>query len=56
MVDEMTTLIDTPMSLAGACFVRLSERVPDCRLLTLDSDFEHYRRNGRQGTPLFCPA
>jgi predicted nucleic acid-binding protein len=47
---------DTPMSLADACLVRLSERHPDCRLFTLDSDFEHYRRNGRQRIPLVRPA
>jgi uncharacterized protein len=47
---------DTPMSLADACLVRLSERLPDCRLFTLDSDFEHYRRNGRQTIPLLHPS
>jgi uncharacterized protein len=46
---------DTPMSLADACLVRISERIPDCRLFTLDSDFEHYRRNGRQLIPLLKP-
>lgn len=47
---------DTPMSLADACLVRLSERYADCRIFTLDSDFEHYRRNARQVIPLLCPA
>ena len=47
---------DTPMSLADACLVRLTERHADCRLITLDSDFEHYRRNGRQLIPLIRPA
>ncbi len=46
----------TPMSLADACLVRLTERFPDCKLFTLDSDFEHYRRNGRQVIPLLRPA
>jgi predicted nucleic acid-binding protein len=46
----------TPMSLADACLVRLSERHPDCRLFTLDADFQHYRRNGRQTIPLLMPA
>jgi uncharacterized protein len=46
---------DTPMSLADACLVRLTEIVPDCRLFTLDSDFMHYRRNGRQVIPLLHP-
>ena len=47
---------DTPMSPADACLVRLSERFADCRVFTLDSDFEHYRRNGRQIIPLLRPG
>jgi predicted nucleic acid-binding protein len=47
---------DTPMSLADACLVRLTERLSDCLLFTLDSDFEHYRRNGRQIIPLLRPT
>ncbi len=47
---------DTPMSLADACLVRLTERYSDSRLFTLDSDFEHYRRNGRQLIPLIHPG
>ena len=52
----MQRYADTPMSLADACLVRLTERFSDCRLFTLDSDFEHYRRNGRQVIPLLRPA
>lgn len=52
----MLRYADTPMSLADACLVRISERVQDCRLFTLDSDFEHYRRCGRQVIPLLMPA
>jgi predicted nucleic acid-binding protein len=52
----MQRYADTPMSLADACLVRLTERIADCRLFTLDSDFEHYRRNGRQVIPLLRPA
>ena len=52
----MQRYADTPMSLADACLVRLSERIPDCRLFTLDSDFEHYRRNGRLIIPLLQPG
>jgi predicted nucleic acid-binding protein len=51
----MTRYRDTPMSLADACLVRLAERIPDCRLLTLDSDFAHYRRSGRHAIPLLTP-
>jgi uncharacterized protein len=52
----MRRYADTPMSLADACLVRLSERMPDCRVFTLDADFEHYRRNGRQAIPLLSPS
>lgn len=52
----MQRYADTPMSLADACLVRLAERFQDCRLFTLDSDFDHYRRNGRQVIPLLRPA
>ena len=52
----MRRYADTPMSLADACLVRLTERFSECRLFTLDSDFEHYRRNGRQVIPLLHPS
>ncbi len=52
----MERYADTPMSLADACLVRMTERFPDCRLFTLDSDFARYRRNGRQLIPLLRPA
>jgi len=52
----MQRYADTPMSLADACLVRLTERLPDCRLFTLDADFQHYRRNGRHLIPLLRPA
>ena len=45
-----------PMSLADACLVRMSELHDDCVLLTLDSDFRVYRRNGRQAIPLLMPT
>jgi len=38
-----------------ACLVRLSELHADCRVFTLDSDFNRYRRNGRQMIPLLAP-
>jgi predicted nucleic acid-binding protein len=38
---------NVPMDLADACLVRMSELQPDSILLTLDSDFSIYRRNGR---------
>lgn len=47
---------DTPMSLADACLVRMSELHSNCRIFTLDSDFKRYRRHGRQSIPLIYPA
>ena len=44
-----------PMSLADACLVRMSELYPENRVLTLDSDFGLYRRNGRQMIPAIMP-
>jgi predicted nucleic acid-binding protein len=46
---------DTPMSLADACLVRLSELHSDCQIFTLDTDFRRYRRHGRQVIPLLSP-
>lgn len=45
-----------PMSLADACLVRMSELYPASFILTLDSDFKLYRRNGRQVIPTLMPA
>jgi predicted nucleic acid-binding protein len=46
---------DTPMSLADACLVRLSELHFDCQVFTLDADSRRYRRHGRQVIPLLRP-
>jgi uncharacterized protein len=51
----MTRYADTPMSLADACLVRLSEIHRDCRVFTLDQDFRRYRRFGRSVIPLLSP-
>ena len=40
-----------PMSLADACLVRLSEIHSQSHVFTLDSDFNLYRKNGRQVIP-----
>jgi hypothetical protein len=52
----MQRYADTPMLLADACLVRLSEVHKDCRVLTLDKHFKHYRRFGRSVIPLISPA
>ena len=46
---------DVPMSLADACLVRLAELYPQSPVLTLDSDFATYRKNGRQVISMICP-
>ena len=46
---------DVPMSLADACLVRLAELYPQSPVLTLDSDFVIYRKNGRQVITMICP-
>ena len=47
--------VDTPMSLADACLVRMSELHDGAVVWTTDRDFEVYRRNGRQRIPLIAP-
>lgn len=46
---------DVPMSLADACLVRMAEILSDLVLLTTDSDFQVYRRHGRQTVPCVMP-
>ncbi len=47
---------DTPMSLADACIVRMSEIHDRHAVLTLDPDFLIYRKHGRTSLPLIHPA
>jgi predicted nucleic acid-binding protein len=47
---------DTPMSLADACVVRMSELNDRHAVLTLDSDFLIYRRHGRTPLTLIMPG
>ena len=47
---------NVPASLADACLVRLSELYERCRVVTLDSDFNIYRRHGRKVIPLLRPG
>jgi predicted nucleic acid-binding protein len=46
---------NVPASLADACLIRLSELFDDSCVLTLDSDFHVYRRQGRKTIPLLRP-
>ncbi|MBW3540022.1 MAG: pilus assembly protein [Planctomycetes bacterium] len=51
----MTKYADSPMSLADACLVRMSELVAGARVFTIDAHFRVYRRNGRQVIPVIAP-
>lgn len=46
---------NVPMSLADACLVRLAELHPKSLVMTLDSDFSVYRKNGRQRIGVLRP-
>ena len=45
----------TPMSLADATLVRLSELHRDCQVFTFDADFRIYRRHGNKVIPVLMP-
>lgn len=47
---------DTPMSLADACIVRMTEIHERHAILTLDSDFAVYRKHGRLPLALVHPT
>jgi uncharacterized protein len=47
---------DRPMSLADACIVRMAELYERHAVLTLDSDFTVYRKDGRKPLALIHPA
>lgn len=50
-----TTYRNVPMSLADACLVRMSELYPGVNLLTLDTDFQIYRKNKNEHIPCLAP-
>ena len=47
---------DTPMALAEACIVRMAEIHQKHAVMTLDSDFFVYRKNGREPLRLHHPT
>lgn len=55
IADLLARYSDVPMSLADACLVRMSEVYTESVVMTLDSDFRVYRRNGRQVIPTIMP-
>jgi len=58
-LDRVLTLMQryagVPMSLADACLVRMSETLADPVIVTTDTDFNIYRRHGRQVIPSMTP-
>jgi predicted nucleic acid-binding protein len=55
IVKLLSKYASVPMSLADACIVRMSELHRRLPIVTLDSDFRIYRRNGRQALPVLLP-
>ncbi len=51
----MSKYTDVPMSLADACLVRMTELLKNSKLLTLDSDFQIYRKHRRQMIQTIMP-
>ncbi len=47
---------NVPMSFADACLVRLSEKYTNSSILTLDSDFNIYRKQTNQIIPVIMPS
>lgn len=46
---------NVPASYADACLIRLSELHGAAMVMTTDTDFRVYRRNGRQAIPRIAP-
>lgn len=51
----MTRYGSVPMALADACLVRMAEQHAKATVLTLDSDFHIYRKQGRLVVPTIIP-
>ncbi len=47
---------DLPTSFADACLVRMAELNENAQILTLDNDFQVYRKHNRQVIPLIIPS
>ncbi len=58
-IESIETLMkkykDVPMDFADACLVRMSELIENSVVLTVDSDFRIYRKNGKNEIPLIIP-
>jgi predicted nucleic acid-binding protein len=58
-IDPVASLLekykDQEMDLTDACVVRMSELFPDCKVYTVDHDFDVYRRFGTNAIPANYP-
>jgi uncharacterized protein len=58
-IEAVQTLMNkydnVPMSLADACLVRMCELTDNSTVFTLDSDFQIYRKNGKDEISLIIP-
>lgn len=52
----MQKYASTPMDLADACLVRMTETLADPVVLTTDTDFAIYRRHSRNVVPCVTPG
>jgi uncharacterized protein len=52
----LTRYQSVPMSLADACLVRMAEQYDRSPILTLDHDFQIYRKDKNQAIPVISPA
>jgi predicted nucleic acid-binding protein len=55
VLDLRAKYADVPMSLADACLVRMTEKLPEPVIVTTDADFKIYRRHSRQIVPCLMP-
>ena len=51
----MSKYVNVPMSLADACLIRMTEIEKNSQIITLDQDFNIYRRFDRQHVPVLMP-
>ena len=51
----MSKYANVPMSLADACLIRMAEIEKNSQIITLDQDFNVYRRFDRQQVPVLMP-
>ena len=51
----MSKYANVPMSLADACLIRMTEIEKNSQIITLDQDFNVYRRLDRQQVPVLMP-